>query len=91
MKTVAYFSQEVGKEDCTAVFLWLCEDIYPQCPTVNKMAKLSKVSWGFANQVIMELKALGAVFDPETIWKEKTMSSDLDRNSRPSTRCFCCV
>jgi hypothetical protein len=29
------------------------------------MAKHSKVSWGFANQVITELKALGAVVDPE--------------------------
>jgi hypothetical protein len=67
------------------------EDAFPRRPTVNETAKLSKVSWGFANQVITELKALGAVLDPETIRNKKTVSSDLDRNSRPSTRCFCCV
>ena len=59
------------KTEVAEVFLWLCEDAFPQRPTVNETAKLSKVSWGFANQVIIELKALGAVLDPETIRNEK--------------------
>jgi hypothetical protein len=61
------------KTEVTKVYLWLCKGKYPQCPTVNEMAKLSKVSWGFANQVIMELRALGAVVNPETICKEGTV------------------
>jgi hypothetical protein len=59
------------KTEVVEVFLWLCQDVFPQCPTVNKTAWLSKVSWGFTNQVIMELKALGAVVDPETMRREK--------------------
>jgi hypothetical protein len=35
------------------------------------MAMHSKVSWGFANQVITELKALGAVVDPEVLRQKK--------------------
>jgi hypothetical protein len=58
------------KTEVTKVFLWLCKDVFPQRPTVNEMAKLSMLSWGFANQVITQLKALGAVLDPETMRKE---------------------
>jgi hypothetical protein len=76
------------KTEVTKVFLWLCKDNYPQCPTINKTAKLSKVSWGFANQVVMELKALGAVMDLDTICRKKKVSLDLDRNSLPSMRCY---
>jgi hypothetical protein len=59
------------KTEVAEVYLGLCEDIYPRRPTVNETAKLSKVSWGFANDVITELKALGAVRDPEMIRREK--------------------
>jgi hypothetical protein len=41
-------------------------DVYPEYyPSMNKTAKLSKVSWGFANLVITKLKAIGAVLDPK--------------------------
>jgi hypothetical protein len=59
------------KTEVAEVFLWHCEDNYPQCPTIKDTAKLSKVSWGFTNQVIMELKVLGEVGDPENIRQEK--------------------
>jgi hypothetical protein len=37
---------------------------------VNQTAVYSRVSWGFANMVITELKALGAVVDPEVLRKK---------------------
>ena len=58
--------QLLRKTEVAEVYLSLCDDKYPQRPTVNETAQLSKVSWHFANHVISELKALGTVVDPET-------------------------
>ncbi len=60
------------KTEVAEVYLLLCKDKYPQRPIINKTAQLSKVSWGFANQVVSELKALGViVVDPEITWQQK--------------------
>jgi transposase len=59
------------KTEVARIYLDLLELRYPLRPTVNETAIYSKVSWGFANMVIVELKALGAVMDPEVIRKKK--------------------
>jgi hypothetical protein len=51
------------KTKVAEVYLALCEEQAP--PSINVTARLSKVSWGFANLVITELKSIGAVLDPE--------------------------
>jgi hypothetical protein len=52
-------------------YLCLLNNRYLLRPTINEMAELSQVSWGYANQVIVKYKAKGVVRDPETIRREK--------------------
>ncbi len=59
------------KTEVAEMYLDLLEERYPLRPTVNETAIYSKVSWGFANQVITELKALGVVVDPEVLRQKK--------------------
>jgi transposase len=47
------------------IYLVLLEVRYPLHPSVMEVSDLGKVSWRFANLVISELRALGAVGDPE--------------------------
>jgi hypothetical protein len=51
------------------VYLELCKE--PAHPSVKVTAKLSKVSWCFANLVVTKLKAIGAVLDPEFKQRKK--------------------
>jgi hypothetical protein len=48
------------KTEVAEVYLELCEE--QAHPSVNKTAKLSKVSWRFANLVIAKLKAIGQLW-----------------------------
>ncbi len=57
------------KTEVAEVYLELCQE--QAHPSVNLIAKLSKVSWGFANLVVTELKAIGAVSDPELKRRQK--------------------
>jgi hypothetical protein len=59
------------KTEVAKIYAALLEDRYPLCPTVNETANRSKMSWGFAKQVITELKALGAVVDPDLLPQKK--------------------
>jgi hypothetical protein len=51
------------KTEVTKVYLEFCKE--QAHPSVNVTTRLSKVSWGFANLVITQLKAIGAVLDPK--------------------------
>jgi hypothetical protein len=59
------------KTEVAKIYLDLMEARYPCRPTVNETAVNSRVSWGFANMVINELRALGAVEDPEVLRRKK--------------------
>jgi hypothetical protein len=50
------------KTEVAEVYLHLCEE--QARPSVNETARLSKVSWAYANLVVPELKAIGITVDP---------------------------
>jgi hypothetical protein len=51
------------KTKVAEVYLQLCEE--QACPSGSKTARISKVSWVYANLVVTKLKAMGIIMDPE--------------------------
>jgi hypothetical protein len=77
-------------EKAAKVYLELWEE--QAHPSINKTAKLSKVSWGFANLDVTELKAIGQLcWIPNSSKDQKTMYSGQVRSSALSTRCSFCL
>jgi hypothetical protein len=70
--TLVYSSQVYQlprKTEVAKFYLELCKEQAHQ--RVNITTKLSKVSWGFANLVVTELKAIRAVLDPKLKRRKK--------------------
>jgi hypothetical protein len=57
------------KTEVAEVYLRLCKELAH--PSVMETAKLSKVSWAYANLVVTELKAIGMTVDPELLQRKK--------------------
>ncbi len=57
--------QLLRKTEVAEVYLRLCEE--QARPGVSKMARLNKVSWGYADLLVTELKAIGMTVDPKLL------------------------